>query len=100
MYSRQSAYCNISTKDNSCGAPIRLPENTPLDIFQGYLIQRYNSENFFRANSSIRAPKIFHIQLTLINNPDDAHFHFSDYSLLYEQKSHTIYLDYSDIAIY
>ena len=83
--------------DNSCGAPIRLTENTSLDVFQEYLIQRYNSDNFFRAHSSIRAPKVFHIQLALINNPDDEYFHFSDYSLLYEQESHKTYLDYSDI---
>ena len=81
----------------SCGAPIRLSENTPLDVFQEYLIQRYNSDNFFQAHSSIRAPKIFHIELALINNTDDEHFHFSDYSLLYEQESHSTYLDYSDI---
>ena len=83
--------------DNPCDAPVRLPDNTPLDIFQEYLIQRYNSDNFFRAHSSIRPPKIFHIQLALINNPDDEHFHFSDYSLLYEQESHGPYLDYYDI---
>ena len=82
--------------DNSCGAPIRLPKNTSLDVFQEYLIQRYNSDNFFQAHS-IRAPNIFHIELALINNVDDEHFHFSDYSLLYEQESHSTYLDYSDI---
>ena len=88
---------SLTATDNSCGAPVRLPENTSLDVFQGYLIQRYNSDNFFRAHSSIRASKIFHIELALINNTDDEHFHFSDYSLLYEQENHTTYLDYSDI---
>ena len=85
--------------DISCDTPVRLPANTPLDDFQQYLIQRYNSDNFIRTHNSIRAPKTFHIKLALINNTDNKHFHFSDYSLLHEQDSDRTYLNYSDIFI-
>ena len=85
--------------DNSSDAPRRLPANTPLDDFQQYLIQRYNSINFSQTHSSsICAPNEVHIELALIKNADDEHFHFSDYSFLYEQGcQHRTYLDYCDI---
>ena len=86
-----------NSTDNSCGAPVRLPENTPLDNFQQYLIWRYNSNTFIQTHNSIRAPNEVHINigLVLFNYTDNGHF--SDYSLLHEQESHTTYLDYSDI---
>ena len=85
----------VRLTDNSCMAPVRFPANTPLDYFQQYLMQRYDSNNFSQTHSS--APKTFHIKLALINTTDDKHFHFSDYSLLHEQECHRNYLDYSDI---
>ena len=97
-----SLYSTLSlttSTDNSSDAPRRLPANTPLDDFQQYLIQRYNSVNFSQTHSSsICAPNEVHIELALIKNADDEHFHFSDYSFLYEQGCrHRTYLDYCDI---
>ena len=48
-------------------------------------------------NSSICASNIFHIKLALIDNDDDKHFNFTDYSFLYEQESDRNYLNYCDI---
>ena len=93
-----SVFSLANSTDNSSDAPRRLPKDTPLDYFQQYLIQRYSSVNFSQTScSSIRAPNEIRIELALINNADDKHFYFSDYSFLYEQECHRIYLNYSDI---
>lgn len=79
---------------------VNLTANILLEDFQQYLIQRYTSKNFVKTHNSINAPTICHINLALIDNNDNEHFCFSDYSLLYEQQSQKTYLDsYSDIFI-
>ena len=84
--------------DNPCGAPVRFPENSPLDDFHKYLISRYNSNAFIQHNN-IRAPSEVHINigLALFSNSDNEHF--SDYSLLHEQDNQRTNsdLDYSNI---
>jgi len=88
----------IKSFKNDLHIQIPAPANSALDVFQQYLIQRYTSDNFLQAHNIISPPTVFHINLALINNTDNKYFDFSDYSMLYEQKSNRAFLEsYSDI---
>lgn len=88
---------STSSVGDSCTAPVSYPASTPLDDFQKYWIQQYTSGNFIPTHNSITSLQSFHINLALIDNTDNKHFSFSDYSLLYEQGSDRACIDYSDI---
>ena len=73
---------------------LALSNSTSVGDFQQYLKQRYKSDNFILNYSRTAA---LNQKLALIENCDNSHFCFSDYSLLYEQECYGTVLDYSDI---